>query len=670
MGGTMRKFGVIFGLIGLVIATSLGITFWSAINNDHIATAEYHDRETADLQKAEQLITSDHIDEALPIIQKYRNQNLTSSPYTTKWVDLYIKANAQEHNLPELVMLFDFYPEQFKNNELAALLLANEFIFENNENAFQSVRSLFKGNETNVSAWHVLDVDALMLQGRSDDALLLLKSQKFEGKNDIPRLIRLAALTANDNPKEAWGYLTDAFNLDPTTVDLRTFRARHLENGGKPKQAQIEYVAAVNLLPSNLYLKDQLADFFIRQNDYTMAIDLLKANLSTPSLDSIWLKTVFLSKLVHPVNFNWNQEKMPPGNLDPLISYYINLKPNQFWNNTAFEEIANGKEFLNQEQSTFWLRLLQNLKDHKENEALTMLTYNPFNTTSWNPNLEKALIYTLNYRKEGKFNSKDENKVIVTEKINEGATALPRQLIEQINNLAAKAHHEKSKIAISQNLHDLLVSPEIYTALFLAANWPEAALQFNASDVTPNHLPDWFTLGLIQATYKNRGIQQAIDFAMQQKTSPVIKLQIADLYISAGQKEKAVEELKTLTTIEGNVGARAAQQLSLLYLEQKDYKKAKEVISNNSAFTQTIRGQELLGRIAVHLNDIITADRIFSSIENSSPEARSYLAKKAYSEKNWQKARELTEQLIKDYPDNKQLKENLKSIVQQEKQRR
>ncbi len=575
----MRKFGVIFGLIALVIATSLGITFWSAMNNDNVAKIQNDEQETQDLEKVKLLIAADKSYEALPIIQKYRSHSIPLSPNSVKWIDLYIKANEKEKNVDELVTIFDFYPESFRNNEDASLIIANEFLAKDREKDYASVRSIIRGNDKKESNWVLLDADYLILQNRQAEAIDLLKSRSFEGKNDVNRLIKLAALKANENQKEAWGYLTDAYNKDPKNVDIRSYRAHLLENGGKYDQAILEYKAAADLLPNNLYLKDQLAEFYVRRKDFPSALNIWKSNLS--NLDIIWVKAFFWNKVIQPIQFDWSTAKIPSGSLQSLIAYYTHLNPDQYWDNAAFSKIEGATELLKSQQSTFWLRLLQDLKNHDEKEARNLLVYNPFATSSWAPELETALLYTLNYRKDGVFLPDTEQKVVVSDVTSDPImTKEGRKLVTQLNNYVTEWKEKNKEIVISKNLSDLLKSNEIFTALFISADWSEAALQFNSLEVIPPQYPQWISAGIVQALARNRGVQQALDFAAKQTTT--------------------------------SLGV---------------------------------------------LND---------AIENASPEARSYMAKKAYTDKNWPKARELTERLIKDYPDNQQLKENLKKIAEQE----
>jgi hypothetical protein len=86
------------------------------------------------------------------------------------------------------------------------------------------------------------------------------------------------------------------------------------------------------------------------------------------------------------------------------------------------------------------------------------------------------------------------------------------------------------------------------------------------------------------------------------------------------------------------------------------------VIDGNPQLAKDTAGQEALARIALLEGDEPTADKIYLGIEKTSTEAKSYLARKAFAEKNWERAQELTEDLLKIYPANQVLKDNLQKI--------
>ena len=69
-------------------------------------------------------------------------------------------------------------------------------------------------------------------------------------------------------------------------------------------------------------------------------------------------------------------------------------------------------------------------------------------------------------------------------------------------------------------------------------------------------------------------------------------------------------------------------------------------------------------------NDQLLADKLYSDIEKESTEAKSYLARKAFTEKNWKRAQELTESLLKLYPNNELLRDNYKKIMEEQQKQK
>lgn len=154
------------------------------------------------------------------------------------------------------------------------------------------------------------------------------------------------------------------------------------------------------------------------------------------------------------------------------------------------------------------------------------------------------------------------------------------------------------KLAPSPEIRNLLQSQEAYAALFLAAGWSQAALSLSQLDVMPVNFPDWYPLELTQAIRLNQGDASAFAFATKQTLS--------------------------------------------------------------SPLTQAT--QELEARIALSKGNTERAEVLYRSLESISAEAKSYLARKAFKEGDWDKAKQLTQELIALYPDNKTLKENLNKI--------
>lgn len=670
----MRKSGIVFIIIGLggllLLAT---IANWKSLKHSFKTEVKSKTENLADLQKAQDLLDQGEPIEALKVIHEHEDDIEYRTDTGKKWVQLFIDASTSVRDYPQLVILYESFPKAFEDNEKGSLLVADGYILNKRGSDYEALREVWKGRESRPQDWLVLDADNLLLKGQRREAIELLKTKTFSGQQDTGRLIRLALLNVLENPKLAWDYLTEAYTKDPNNPDIRIYRAKLLESVGKKSLALSEYISAAQTSPNNLFLKDQLAEFYLRNNQFQQAMSIWLDTLKKPSLDTIWVKALFWNKVVTPVQFDWSSAADPTGKLKPFIDYVIHLKPDQFWNEKTFDKIPNGQKYLTNQQASFWLRLLQNLKDGKEKDALELLQFNTFTANSWNPALEIALKRILMYRKAGTLNLDvipnplDVTLDQPTPKTPGGTTMKEEnQFFNELGELAKVKQDDKSAQKIPNEIHELLLSKEAFAAAFLASGWYEAALQLHSLNVLPASFPDWVAVGMTQALNANRGSEEALKFATMQKPSQGLSLIIGELLAATKNTDSALEHLKKLAKDKNEVGARAAWLISLIYIERSQYQKAKEMINSQPRLVHDTLGKETLARIAMLEGDTLQADKLYGEIVDKSSEAKSYLARKAFQEKDWKKARELTEDLLRQYPDNGLLRENLKKIIEEQ----
>lgn len=641
----------------LILGTTLGsnvVAFWP------FSSSEQHDsaQETQDLEKAKQLLAASQPEKALTLIKTYKDQISDKTENGKQWMDLLIQASTETRNTPQLIILYEKFPKAFENRESAALIIANGFLGAQKGEAYQTLRNSWQGRESKPDAWFLLDADQLLVNGQSQEALEKLKSTTFQGKMESNRLVRLALLTIASQPRQAWEYLTEAAKKDPTNPDIYTYRGRLLEAIGKKNLAQLEYISAIQANPSDFRLQDQLAEFYLRSKQYPLALETWANTLKPNSLDFLWVKTIFWNKVITPLKVKWLQTPIPDTKLKPYIDYLIALPQGSFWNKTEFDKLTDAPGFLKTQQSAYWLRLLNALKDKDENEAWNLLQYNPFQEISWNPLLEQALKRILIYRKTG--NLSIDNYPSTSDFIPPDS---PPLFIE-LETLAKNGQKP------SEELHDLLTSNEAFAAAFLAAGWMEGGIQLHQLSVVPANFPDWVAYDYTQALKNNEGPLNALKFATIQKPTPSMSLLIGELYIAIHSPEAALEQLQKLVKDPTDIGFRAAWLVSLIYIEQGKLKEAKDVIRSQPRLVQSVLGKETLARIALLEGDTDEADKMYIELEKESAEAKSYLARKAFTEQNWAKARELTEDLLKANPNNAVLRENLKKIIEEEKNHR
>lgn len=584
-----------------------------------------------------------------------------------KRLELLIEQYAGTDSYEEITLLYEYFPESFEQNEQASLTVARAMLASRQLDTYKQIRQSWKHYEREPEQWLFLDAEALSIEGFQTEAANLLSSKSFKGDAETERLVRIALIHLLDDPKLSWKYLSEASAKDPDNPMINTYKASLLESANKHDMALSEYILAVQKDPDNPHLREQLADFYLRLKQYPEAIKILQDSLPAPSLDSIWLKTFFWNRVTLPINYKWSTGQIPDGEQKPLIEFLLTLPSGIFWDTDSFNRVTNGEHYLTSQQETFWLRLLMFLKNNKEQEALELLQQSPFQTVSWMPQLQNNLKSVLTYRiaKEHQTHS-DHSLSLSTDYHSPTQTNDKEQFLNELSELSKAPTSQITTIALSKWVQDLILSKEIFSTLFLTANWDEAALKLHSLPTIPSNFPEWISLSLTQAIERNRGPSQAIQFALQQNKNPELSLLIAQLALKAKQQELAINTLKEIYKKSDLIGINASKLLSKIYLDQGDNNAAKEVILSQPALANALESKEILARIALQSGDVVTANELYSNLENESAEAKSFLARKAFADKNWNRAKSLTEQLIKFYPENNTLKDNLHKILLEE----
>ena len=467
-------------------------------------------------------------------------------------------------------------------------------------------------------------------------------------------------MKAGDDLEAAWDLLEKASLADPRNTDVRSFRAQVLEYAGKAERARLEYVAAHLAEPDNPVLRDQLAEYYRRHAKYRLALETWADGLDQKPPDFFWLKTMFWSRISSPYQIDWSSYSLPEGELEPLLTYLLELPQDQFWDENALKDNPKVLKLADTRQEIYWLRLIQALKDGYETRAMDLLKDNPHRHSSFHPDIERALEIVLVYRRWGVIISPDQDKDP------QFGTAQQHQFFQQLDMLTkADTILTKGK-PIPEETESLLKSDEAFAAVFLAGGWIEAALALHRTPMIPDDFPDWVAYGLTQAMRYNRGNMAALEFSSLQRPHTALDLLRAEILLAENHFDEAVSCLTQLTGHGSDIGFRASWLLSLAYLSSGDLVKAGKVIDTHPALAKSVTGKELLGRIAINRGNMAEADRIYASLLNDSLEAKAYLARRAFQEKDWETARSLTEELLTYFPDRLQLRANLEIIAQQE----
>ena len=598
--------------------------------------------------QAQQLIAKSDFNGALNIIHQ--------QPVATaklNWPPLEINALAGLRAAPQLAGIYQHTPARILADEEASLVLARAFLASRNSAAFTVIRKTWTGHETRKDDWLVLDSDVFLAAGKPREAEKVLRSQKFTGKAEAARLERLSLLVADKDLPQAWQLLSTATELDSRNSELRSFRGQILEAAGKPAAARIEYLAAVIADTNNPLLTDQLAEFYRRQNNLDAALNTWEAALTRPTFDFVALKAAFWQRLVRPGKIAVGE--IPDGELQPLARWLTDLNSGEFFNTNSFNALPQAQQLEQHRPEIFWLRLTDALQKKHETEAADRLKFNSFRARSWQPDLEIALARILHYRLKHSLNPAE----ITT---GSDTTAAERhQFFTQLETLAAQ-ERTTGHAAVPADLDALLRGPDAFAAAFMAAGWREAALQLCNPQKVSTGEPAWFAYGLAQILRQNRTPAAALDFLAEHKNDATLQLLAAEIKITTGNASAGLAELALLAPQNSPVGFRASYMLALANVDANRLAEARKWVWQSAPLAADLLGQELLGDIAVRSGQMAEADRIYTAIAEKSLQAKAYLAKKAFDQKNWAVARRFTSELVQLAPEDLHFRANLAEI--------
>lgn len=655
----MRKVTV---LILIAVALFIGTLFFFSSNKTKPAAdlPPSPSNEVEDFENAKALLEGGKDVEALQIITLYKKTMESGSRSGKKWFDLYVQGLANTKDVSSLAFAYQLHPDSLAKNEKGALLLSQAFLISGNIDDFVTLRNMWNGKERSADKWFLLDADKLISQGKTKQALEFLKSHSFRGKQDADRLIRLALLYVQDDPKTAWEYLENAKEQDPENPEIFTYRARLLELTGRSSLAHIEYLNAQKSDRDNSAYRDQLAEFYIRNKKYPYAINAWVGELATASESSHLIKGWFWNQVTNPANIDWSKAVTRQSEYQPFLHYLFSLPKGTYWSDEAYKKIAGGKQLYRTEQAIFWLRLISLLNTGHEKEASDLLRFNPFRSYSWNPELALTLERILTFREKAVLQDDRGRSPYADTKGTPVDTLQERKgtakLFKQIDQ------YTKKSATLPDGLKDLINSPEAFSAAFLAAGWAEAGLSLHRMDVIPQNFPEYVAFNVAEALKVTRGNVKALEFATQQYSSPFLNLLIASIEISEGNTKHGLKKIEALSKEQSEAGIKAASLRAEVLLEQKEYAAAKEAVLANPVFSDQLEGKELLARIAHLQQDNKTAARIYAGIADKSVEAKSFIAKQAFEEENWEQARKFTQELLQHSPNNSTLMNNLAII--------
>lgn len=527
--------------------------------------------------------------------------------------------------------------------------LASVFLAEHDIENYDLIASQWK-DQGNLETWHLLEADAYAMKGEPEKAIALLDSLSFDGENEVSRLVRLALLNQNEHPKVSWNYLSQALKLYPERADLHSHRAKWLQSTQFLPLALHEFKTAVLKDPKNSFYKEDLVSFYFDSYDWKSAASFLQSSLDTSSSAKLWIQALFLNKVFQPLKYDFASNSPHYDKLTPLVHYLLAMPMHEFWNDSLVSSQKKIEVLSNHLPEVNWLKTLEALKTRSDGLALEILNQHP-EMMELNPPLylalKKAILEHHPYLKGDELINHQKSLVNV----------------HPIFSILFQSEMPKQYASLAK-------SKDLYGALILASGWYEAALTLN--EWYPNkainypeissELPRWIAYGYAKALVANRSKVEALKFIQKQTLTPQLSLLAGELYFDLKEYVQAERILETIAPLSGTIGTKASYLLSQVYAEQKNFLQARKAILDKPELTNSITGKEMLARLELTFGDPYLAESMYQQIQDSSFEAKSFLAKRAFKKKDYLTAYTLTKDLLEKHPNNRYLKKQLQHI--------
>lgn len=533
----------------------------------------------------------------------------------SRWARLAAEAYVQLDSPLELTALYLQDASSIHDNERAALMVLETLYARNQAEPAEELRDAWRTRETDRTAWVLLDADFLMRTGNLREAGALLGSTEFEGETEALRLLRLSLLQTD--PKQAIFYLDKASEVDPLNSDVLYMRAWIYEAQGRPGEALESFASILASDPSSPLYREILGNFLFRQGKREEALAVWSGGLDQSPNDSLWFKSYFWGKMLHPVSLSG-----PPKNstLSRLITFSETVPQNRFWDNKRFSRIPSASLFKHELQEVYWLTFLESIRMGHTADLVRSYESAP-NWSYFNPETRLA-VYSVAIIKGVRPDDALEQLSQLAARIPQGVR---HPLFVELQENAEAQLENPQTFTLSQPTQALLDSGSIYTAILLADGLPEAALKVGANLKAKPDYPDWFVLSYAKALQHNRSLKAAVAF-LPKGRSAELEVYQGELAFMMGNRERAANLLVPHAQSLTSAGQRAAYLLSVDSLDQRDTLSAQSWLKGNRALSKSLKGRELSAQIAIASGDLASADKQMRSIQQYSFLAQDYLA--------------------------------------------
>lgn len=500
-----------------------------------------------------------------------------------------ITGNLSLREQKELVSLVEEAAQE-KEEEMA-LLIGLALIQQERYAEYKKMSEAWADSSLYREYWQILEANFLAAQAEKGEAIRRLEASAFPDGKDSARLMSLAMLYANEDSEKALSLLEESKRKEGTNPNLAIIKAKVFEKTNRFSEAAQELSAALEEnTPPRREAIEALADLFNKCGYPSFAItlwDLAPEQLSfDKTAESLFWKHVVSSGRL-----------MESKSTDPYLHYLATLPSGKFWDAQSFQSISGNASLEGTQQEIYWLRLLDSLASGEKKRALELLQENKFKGFSWDQELEFALEAVLQQQLHGHLAFTRPSKDGAEAK--DAAAPSSHEPIPFIDDLLTAA---EKKTVLSQEQLAWLKDANVFSAMLMAKGWEKAALALYRPEGGPKAFPEWYGVAMVKAMGKERGVEEALIFALRQEHSQEIDIQIAQLYLGNGKVAEALSLLETLRNQPDDIGARAAWIAAQQHWRDGRLEMAQEIILSNQVLADTPTGQEALKVMAAKRN--------------------------------------------------------------------
>jgi len=535
--------------------------------------------------------------------------------------------------------------------ERADLVLAREALWNRNSDECESIMERWRGKAAFPGRWALLSADLMLARGNKEQARDFLEAAKLVGEEDTLRHARLALIQARE-PWKAMASIDAGLRASPRSAELLTFRAQIQEAAGRMADARLDYVAAVLSEPSSPLHRDVLANFQLRSGEPSNAADTWRDAAEATNLGLYAFKAWFWSKICGVPLSRPLPEVKQAGWKD--VMQEVKSLPDGAFTSTELDRAIARIPGLRQRPEVVWMHVLEAIRKGDWKIATERLDSGfPPTAETMAPGLATRLLVNLAAVSGGS------PRVALAGRDLPGLPPEPHPFLREFDEW-------KRAVPVEDDAFSRwLANPASLAAMLFAHGWHGAALDVaGGGKLAPvTGAPAWFDFGYSRCLLVRDGSPAARRWLESlPELSAAAQLTHAEILLTGGDVELGMKKLAVLATTQGPHAGRAAWSLALVELDRGNTAEASRWVKSCPELLASVRGKEILARVALADGVLDEALRIYKELGEESADAMIYLSKQAFAQKDWQQARKWTGELARRFPSEPQFRKNLLSI--------